>query len=112
MNLSITGHHVDLTDPLRSYVADKMKRVERHFDHLLDAHVVLTVDKLKHTAEATLRASGADLHAAASTQDMYSSIDQLIDRLDRQTRKHKEMIRSHHAREAQKGIHLPVVDDT
>lgn len=107
MNLSITGHHVDLTDPLRSYVAEKMKKVERHFDHLLDAHVVLTVDsKQKHKAEATLRASGADLHAAASSEDMYSSIDQLIDRLDRQTRKHKELVRNHHAREAQKGIHL------
>jgi putative sigma-54 modulation protein len=106
MNLNITGHHVDLTDPLRDYVTEKMKKVERHFDHLIDAHVVLTVEKLEHKAEATLHASGADLHAAASTGDMYSAIDQLIDKLDRQTRKHKELVRDHHAKEAQKGIHL------
>lgn len=106
MNLDITGHHLDLTDALRDYVTGKMERVERHFDNLIDAHVVLTVEKLEQRAEATIRASGAELHASAVHQDMYAAIDQLIDRLDRQTRKHKEQLRDHHAREAQKGAML------
>ena len=62
MNLNISGHHLDLTDALREYVVTKMQRVERHFDHLIDANVVLSVDKLEHKAEATLHASGANLH--------------------------------------------------
>ena len=103
MNLDITGHHLDLTDALRDYVIEKVKRVERHFDQLVDAHVVLTVEKLEQKAEATLKASGAELHASAKHSDMYAAIDQLTDRLDRQIKKHKEQKRDHHAREAQKG---------
>ena len=61
MNLNISGHHLDLTDSLRTYVTQKLQRVERHFDHLIDANVILTVDKLDHKAEATLHASGANL---------------------------------------------------
>lgn len=103
MNLNISGHHLDLTPALRSYVADKLKRVERHFDHLIDAAVILSVDtKLQHKAEATLHARGANLHAAAVEEDMYSAIDGLIDKLDQQTRKFKEKIRDHHADEAHK----------
>jgi putative sigma-54 modulation protein len=104
MNLNITGHHVDLTVPLRNYVLDKIKRVERHFDHLIDAHVILTVEKLRHKAEATLHTRGANLHAEAVEDDMYAAIDQMMDKLDRQTLKLKEQVRDHHAKEAQKRL--------
>ena len=104
MNLNISGHHLDLTQPLRSYVTDKLKRVERHFDHLIEASVILSVDKLQHKAEATLHARGANLHAAAIAPDMYAAIDGLIDKLDQQTRKFKDKIRDHHAREAPKHL--------
>jgi putative sigma-54 modulation protein len=106
MNLNICGHHLDLTQPLRSYVTEKLKRVERHFDHLIEASVILSVDKLEHKAEATLHARGANLHAAAVAADMYAAIDGLIDKLDQQTRRLKEKTRDHHAREAPK--HLAV----
>ncbi|HWY25330.1 MAG TPA: ribosome-associated translation inhibitor RaiA [Nevskia sp.] len=102
MNLNISGRHLALTQPLRSYVKDKLKRVERHFDHLIEASVILTVDKLEHKAEATLHARGANMHAAAIAPDMYAAIDGLIDKLDQQTRRFKEKIRDHHAREAPK----------
>jgi putative sigma-54 modulation protein len=102
MNLNISGHHLDLTPALRSYVMDKLKRVERHFDHLIDASVILSVDtKLNHKAEATLHARGANLHAEAVQGDMYAAIDGLMDKLDQQTRKLKDKVRDHHAREAQ-----------
>ena len=104
MNLNISGHHVELTAPLRGYVATKLKRLERHFDHLIKANVILTVDKLRHKAEATVHTRGADLHAQAIDENMYAAIDVLVDKLDSQTRKFKEKTRDHHAKEKQKGI--------
>lgn len=100
MNLNISGHHMDMTDALRDYVTSKMQRIERHFDHVIDAEVVLEVKKARRTAEATLLLSGKRLHAEATKDDMYAAIDQMIDKLDNQTRKHKEKHRDHHARGA------------
>jgi len=105
MNLNISGHHVDLTPPLRDYVASKLKRIERHFDHLIDASVILSVEKLSHKAEATVHTRGANLHAEAIEEDMYAAIDLLTDKLDSQTRRFKEKVRDHHAKRAQKGQH-------
>ena len=103
MNLNISGHHLDLTPPLREYVTTKLKRIERHFDHLINADVILSVEKLRHKAEATVHASGADLHAEAVVEaDMYAAIDCLVDKLDQQTRKHKEKLRHHHVKTAVK----------
>ena len=102
MNLNISGHHVELTPPLRNYVKEKLTRVERHFDHLISAEVILTVEKLRQKAEATIHARGANLHAEAVDGDMYAAIDLMMDKLDQQTRKHKEKIRDHHHKEAHK----------
>ena len=106
MNLNISGHHVDLTPALRGYVQEKLKRVERHFDHLISAEIVLTVEKDRQKAEATVHASGADLHAEATEPDMYAAIDLLMDKLDRQTRRYKEKLRDHHQVEAHKRMGL------
>lgn len=102
MNLNISGHHVDVTVPMRDYVKDKLKRVERHFDHLIRADVILSVEKERQKAEATVHASGANLHAEAINGDMYAAIDMLMDKLDQQTRKHKEKLRDHHQKESHK----------
>ncbi len=102
MNLNITGHHVDLTPALRECVENKLQRIERHFENMIDANVVLTVEKVRHKAEATLHARGANLHAEAEAENMYAAIDKLIDRLDRQTCKYKEKHTDHHSREALK----------
>ena len=99
MQLNLTGHHIDITTPLRGYVNDKFERLSRHFDHVLNGHVILTVEKLQQKAEATLHVSGSDLHAHASKEDMYAAIDALVDKLDRQVIKHKEKIKNHHRRE-------------
>lgn len=106
MNLNISGHHVDVTPPLREYVLTKLKRLERHFDHLISAEVILTVEKLSQKAEATIHASGANLHAMASEEDMYAAIDLMADKLDQQTRRHKEKLRDHHQKEAHKRMAL------
>ena len=99
MQISLTGHHVDLTTPMRDYVNSKMERLERHFDHVTDIHVVLSVEKLRHKAEATMNVSGGKLFADSVQEDMYAAIDSLVDKLDRQVRKHKEKLTDHHRSE-------------
>lgn len=102
MQLNLTGHHVDITPALRNYVDSKFQRLERHFDNVFDVHVILNVEKLRHTAEATVHVNGDDLFANATDEDMYAAIDGLIDKLDRQVKKHKEKIQDHHQREGRR----------
>ncbi len=102
MQLSVTGHHVEITAALHSYIEKKLGRIVRHFDHVIDTHFVLTVEKLQHKAEATLRVRGETIHALASEGDMYAAIDALADKLERRVRKHKEKLTDHHAEQAQK----------
>ena len=99
MQLSISGHHIDLSDALRDYVTAKVRKLERHYDHITNLHVVLSVEKLDQRAEATAHVSGAELFADAVADDLYAAIDMLLDKLDRQVIKHKEkVIERHHGR--------------
>jgi putative sigma-54 modulation protein len=93
MQLSITGHHIDVTDALHDYVTTKFDRLTRHYDHITNVHVVLSVEKLIQKAEATIHTSGAELFADATSEDLYAAIDALIDKVDRQIIKHKEKTR-------------------
>jgi len=102
MQLTITGHHIDVTPALKNKVESKLTKLERHFDHLTDVHCILTVEKLQHKAEATVHLSGGTIHADAIDEDMYAAIDALVDKLSRQVTKHKEKLNDHHAREAGK----------
>ena len=90
MQIKITGHHVEVTDALRNYVNEKFQRLERHFEHVIDTHVILSVEKLVQKAEATVHVNGANLFAEQEHSDLYAAIDGLIDKLDRQTIKYKE----------------------
>ena len=102
MQLNLTGHHVEITEAMRDYVQSKLTRLERHFEHLTDVHCILTVDKLRHQAEATVNIAGGKLFANAVEENMYAAIDGMIDKLDKQVRRHKEKLRDHHARDAGK----------
>ena len=90
MNLSVSGHHLDVTPAIRTYVQSKLERVSRHFDHVIDAHVILTVDKLRQKAEVTIHVSGKDLHCECEDADLYAAIDLLADKLDRQVLRYKD----------------------
>jgi putative sigma-54 modulation protein len=90
MNLSVSGHHVEVTPALRSYVQAKIGRVTRHFDHVIDAHVILTANKVKQKAEVTLHVRGKDLHCESEEGDLYAAIDLLADKLDRQVLRYKD----------------------
>jgi putative sigma-54 modulation protein len=95
MQISVTGHHLDVTEALKTYVESKFEKLERHFDHVTDVHVILGVEKLVQKAEATVQISGGTLFAEDEQEDMYAAIDGLIDKLDRQIKKHKEKMKDH-----------------
>ncbi|MER2511938.1 MAG: ribosome-associated translation inhibitor RaiA, partial [Nitrosomonas ureae] len=90
MNLKLTGNHVEITDAMRDYVTSKISKVTRHFDHVIDVSVILSVEKLKQKAEANVHVRGKDIFVETDSEDMYASIDSLVDKLDRQILKHKE----------------------
>ena len=97
MQINVSGQQIEITDPLRTYVNEKIGRIQKHFDHVTHTSVVLHFEKKKnrHSAEATLNAKGAQLHADSESADMYAAIDALADKLDRQVLKHKEKTRDH-----------------
>ncbi len=102
MQLNVSGHHVEVTESLRGYVQTRIEKIERHFDLVSDVHCILTVEKLRHKAEATVNVNGSTIYADAIEEDMYAAIDGLVDKLDRRVKKHKEKLVDHHARESQK----------
>jgi putative sigma-54 modulation protein len=97
MNLHLTGHHVEITPAIREYVTSKLDRINRHFDHVIDMDVVMTVEKLDQKVEINVHLSGKDIHVEANDADMYAAIDRLTDKLDRQIIKHKERFQPRHA---------------
>ena len=101
MNLTISGHHLEVTPALREYVLTKLDRVTRHFDQVVDITVLLCVEKLsekerRQRAEVTLHVKGKDIFAECASEDMYATIDQLMDKLDRQVVRHKDKVQNHH----------------
>ena len=103
MQLSVTGRQLEITTALRSYVESKIQRLEKHYENITQAHVILEVDKLRHKAEANIHLSGCDIFAESEAEDMYASIDSMVDKLIRQVQKHKEKIANHHHNKGRKG---------
>lgn len=95
MNLTVTGHHVDVTRSMRDYVTDKMERLQRRSDKVFGVHVILSVEKIRQKAEATIQVSGTKLYADTTESDMYAAIDILTDKLDRQLVRYKEKLKTH-----------------
>jgi ribosome hibernation promoting factor len=102
MQLNVSGHHIEVTDALRGYVESKIEKIERHFDLVSDVNCVLTVEKLRHKAEARINVNGGTIYADNTEEDMYAAIDGLVDKLERRVRKYKEKLVDHRAREAHK----------
>jgi putative sigma-54 modulation protein len=102
MNLTISGHHMEVTPALRSYVESKLHRVTRHSDQLISVNVLLSVEKQKEKerrqrAECTLQLKGRNIFAETQDQDLYAAIDELVDKIDRQVVEHKNRTRAHQA---------------
>jgi putative sigma-54 modulation protein len=101
MNLTISGHHMEVTPALREYVLNKIERVIRHFDQVVDIHILLSVENMKEKerrqkAEVTLRVKGREIFVEQAHEDLYAAIDELMDKLDRQVVRHKDRVQNHH----------------
>ncbi len=102
MQLNVSGHHIEVTESLRSYVGSKIEKIARHFDLVSDVQCILTVEKLRHKAEASAKVNGSTIYCDHTEEDMYAAIDGLVDKLERRVRKHKEKLVDHHAKRKHK----------
>jgi len=102
MQIDITGHQLDVTTSMRDYFTSKFERIKRHFDQVINVHAILSVEKLSHKAEATMHINGKTLFAESTQEDLYSAIDLLMDKLDKQVRRHKDKMTNKHRGEALK----------
>ena len=107
MNLTISGHHLEVTPALRNYVTTKLDRITRHFEQVVDIKVLLTVEKQKEKerrqrAECKIHVKGNDLFAESSHEDLYAALDELVDKLDRQVWRHKSRMQDHHHESAKR----------
>lgn len=100
MNVQVSGRHMDMTDALKSYVEAGLEKLYHHFDKVIEADAVLSVEKHRHIADITLHANGIRIHGKESSPDMYASVDAVLNKLDRQVRKYKDRINSHKPRTA------------
>ncbi len=101
MNLTISGHHLEVTPALRSYVTSKLDRILRHFDQVVDVKVLLSIENQKEKerrqrAECNIRVKGSDMFAQSAHADLYAAVDELVDKLDRQVVRHKGRVKNHH----------------
>lgn len=104
MNVQITGHHLEVTPAIREYINTKLERVSRHFDHVIDTKVILSLEPLKHRAEVTLHMRGKDIHCEAAEENLYAAIDLLADKVDRKVVDHKKKTQSHFQTPAKRQI--------
>ncbi len=95
MNLQISGHHLEVSPAIRDYVSQKLEKVTRHFDHVIDIHVVLSVEKLNQKAEVTLHVPGKDIFVESIDPNLYAAVDDITDKLDRQVQKYKPKLQDH-----------------
>ncbi len=100
MNLNVSGHHLDITPAIQSYIEEKLARISRHFDQVMDVDIILSINKLDQKIEAKVHLSGKDLFCEAIDADMYAAIDGLADKLDRAVLKYKEKLVDHHNQES------------
>ena len=101
MNLTISGHHLEVTPALRGYVTSKLQRLTRHYEDLVDVNVILTVEsikekKLRQKAECSIHVKGSEMFAESAHADLYAAVDELMDKLDRQVVRHKDRVQNHH----------------
>jgi putative sigma-54 modulation protein len=101
MNLTISGHHLEVTPALRTYVTGKLDRITRHFDQVVDVKVLLSIEnqtekERRQKAECNIHVKGSDMFAESAHADMYAAVDELVDKLDRQVVKHKDRMQNHH----------------
>ena len=95
MDITVTFRHTEPIESLRAYAEEKVSKIKKYLDVPLDAHIVLTVEKFRHIADVSLRVNGTPIKAVEETGDMYSAIDQVMDKIENRVKKHISKIRNH-----------------
>lgn len=108
MNMQVTGKNVDLTEPLKAYAEEKVGKIRKYFDTVMDVHVILSVEKHRHIAEVNILVNGINISADSTTEDLYASIDTVADKVERQVRRYKEKIKRHKPRQSEREQDLTV----
>lgn len=106
MNLEITGRHVNVSDRFKEYAEKKVSRVEKYFNQIISIQVIIFQEKTEKVVEIIINADGAKFYGSERSENYFSCVDTLIDKIDQQIKKHKEKIQSHKS----KGAFLPIVD--
>ena len=99
MQLNITFRNLDSSDSLKEYAQDKVERVHKYLDRAGEAHVVLSLERHLHHADITIQSGAWLLRGREKSEDMYASIDLAMDKIERQLRRYKEKLKTHHGRE-------------
>jgi putative sigma-54 modulation protein len=100
MNISTTARHYDLAPALRDYAEGKVQHLKRYFDHIVNAHLVFSLEKYRHKVEITLHVNGKDFVSEDESDDMYVSVDRSVEKLERQLRRHKDKIKRRKAQQS------------
>ena len=95
MKINIIGHHLEVTDGLKDNIGKKLKKIKEHSQDILEIKIILSVDNTTHNAEGNIHLPKIDLHAKCSSNDMYQSIDLLVNKLDKQIIKHNDKVKNH-----------------
>jgi putative sigma-54 modulation protein len=112
MNLDITGRHIEITPALKDFAEDKLRKLTKLLDEPIEVHVVLGIEKHRHTAEIKVKSRTAILSGTQETGDLYASIGEVADKLERQALKHKEKMRNHKHRKSLRHSELAVEGPT
>lgn len=96
MQITVKTKHLEATDALHNYAEKKLVKIERYFDHIISADIMLSTERGMHLVEVTVHANGVTLRGKEKTDDMYSSIDKVIAKLERQVKKYKEKLQTRH----------------
>ncbi len=97
-NIAVTGRHVEITDSMKDYAIEKVSKIERFSQRIIDVIVTMDIQKLEHRVDIVLRVDHTKIKASASSDDMYASIDKAVDKLSEQLRRYKSKLNDHHAK--------------
>jgi putative sigma-54 modulation protein len=112
MNIIVTGRHLEITPALKNYVEKKVKRINRYLSNISEAVVTISVQKYRHKVEVLLKVNGVLIQAEGVTSEVYSSIDEVSEKLGRQIKKYKEKLVSHRKSEGKGSSGAPDVKST
>jgi len=93
MEITVTFRHIDASDSLKAYAEEKVSKMDKYFDFPVEAHIVLAVEKFRRSADVTLNVNGNMIKGVVETEDMYSAIDQVMDKIEKQVKRYREKMR-------------------